>query len=373
MKKKKVLVVVGTRPEIIKMAPVIHNLVEREDTFNTKVCLTGQHREMLYQSIEFFDINVDYNLNVMRKGQTLSQLTAALVKNLTDVLEDFKPHIILVQGDTTSAFVGALVGNYHRIQVGHVEAGLRTYNKNAPFPEETNRCLITVLTDRHFAPTLRAKQALITEGVDESKVIVSGNTVVDALFQTIEKIKVSPPLLGEIEPIVSNGHTIVLITGHRRENFGKGFENICMAVQSLAEDFRNCNFIYPVHLNPKVQRPVFKILGDVPNVHLVPPMGYVPFVRLMSASHMILTDSGGIQEEAPSLGKPVLVMRDATERPEAIEAGTAILVGVDKHKIVREASRLLTDDAAWEAMSKVNNPYGDGKAAVRIVDCLESL
>lgn len=373
MKKRKVLVVIGTRPEIIKMAPVIHELGGRANIFNTRTCLTGQHREMLDQSIEFFNIRADYDLNIMKKGQTLSQLTAAIVKNLNHVLENFEPEIILVQGDTTTAFVAALVGNYHRIQVGHVEAGLRTHNKYAPFPEEMNRCLIGVLADHHFAPTLRAKEALLREGIGESKILVTGNTVVDALFYILEKIRLSPPSLGEIESIISNGRKIVLITGHRRENFGKGFENICMAIQSLAQDFHNFNFVYPVHLNPNVQKPVFGILGNLPNVHLVPPMGYVPFVRLMSKSRIILTDSGGIQEEAPSLGKPVLVMRNVTERPEAIEVGTAVLVGTDKDKIVREASKLLTNTAAREKMSNINNPYGDGKAAIRIVDCLQSL
>jgi len=373
MKRKKVLVVVGTRPEIIKMGPVIHELCGRPSFFYTKVCLTGQHREMVDQSIEFLNINADYDLNIMTKDQTLSELTAVIVKKLCDVLEDFRPHIVLVQGDTTTAFVSALVGNYYRVQVGHIEAGLRTYDKHAPFPEELNRCLVGVLADYHFAPTVRAKQALLREGIDESKILVTGNTVVDAILHILEKIKLSPPSLGELESIVSNGRRNVLITGHRRENFGKGFESICMAIRLLAQEFDDFNFIYPVHLNPNVQRPVFNILGNLPNVHLVSPIGYAPFVRLMSLSHIILTDSGGIQEEAPSLGKPVLVMRDVTERPEATEAGTAILVGADKDRIVREASNLLTDTAALNRMGKINNPYGDGRAARRIADYLERL
>ena len=328
---------------------------------------------MVDQSIEFLNINADYDLNIMTKDQTLSELTAVIVKKLCDVLEDFRPHIVLVQGDTTTAFVSALVGNYYRVQVGHIEAGLRTYDKHAPFPEELNRCLVGVLADYHFAPTVRAKQALLREGIDESKILVTGNTVVDAILHILEKIKLSPPSLGELESIVSNGRRNVLITGHRRENFGKGFESICMAIRLLAQEFDDFNFIYPVHLNPNVQRPVFNILGNLPNVHLVSPIGYAPFVRLMSLSHIILTDSGGIQEEAPSLGKPVLVMRDVTERPEATEAGTAILVGADKDRIVREASNLLTDTAALNRMGKINNPYGDGRAARRIADYLERL
>jgi len=373
MKRKKVLVVIGTRPEIIKMSPIIHELAGRSDSYHTRVCLTGQHRELVDQSIDFFRISAAYDLNIMKKDQTLSELTAAIVRGLSDVLEDFKPHIILVQGDTTTAFGGALVGNYHKIQVGHVEAGLRTHNKSAPFPEEINRCLVGVLADHHFAPTTRAKQALLREGTDESKILVTGNTVVDAILGIIERIKLSPPSLGELEPIMSNGRKTVLITGHRRENFGNGFENICLAIRLLAQKFDTFNFIYPVHLNPNVQRPVFDILGNLPNVYLASPIGYVPFVYLMSQSYIILTDSGGIQEEAPSLGKPVLVMRDVTERPEATEAGTAILVGADKDRIVQEASNLLSDSEAWKSMSNIDNPYGDGKAAKRIADYLETL
>ena len=373
MRKKSILIVIGTRPEIIKMAPVIHELYKRSKAFDTKVCLTGQHRELLDQSLQFLNIRTDYDLNIMRKGQTLSGLTMAILNSLPDIVEHAKPQLILVQGDTTTAFASALVGRYHDVQVGHVEAGLRTYNKYAPFPEEINRCLITVLTDYHFAPTPRAKRALIREGVKESDIVVTGNTVVDAILDILERIRTSPPSVGELEGIISNGRKIVLITGHRRESFGKGFENICMAIRSLAQDYDNIDFIYPVHLNPNVQKPVFSILGDLPNVYLVAPLGYVPFVRLMSMSHIILTDSGGIQEEAPSIGKPVLVMREATERPEAAEAGTAILVGTNKDKIVKEVSRLLTDDTAWNRMSNIANPFGDGKAAKRIVDYLEDL
>lgn len=369
---KKVLVVIGTRPEIIKMIPVIQVLQGKSEIFDTRVCMTGQHRELADQLIEYFKIPRDYDLNIMEENQNLHYLTARMLEKIGEVIEDFLPHIILVQGDTTSAFIGALAAYYQRVQIGHVEAGLRTYEKYAPFPEEMNRRLVGALADYHFAPTKRAEMALLSEGVERKKIIVTGNTVIDTLLITLEKIKKSPPPLGDLESIVSNGRKVVLITGHRRENFGQGFENICEAIKSLSEVFLDIEFVYPVHLNPHVQKPVYQILGKLHNVHLVAPMNYVPFVRLMNASHIILTDSGGIQEEAPSLGKPVLVMRDFTERPEAVEAGTAILVGTDKTKIVREASRLIIDNEAWEAMSHVTNPYGDGKAARRIINYLEN-
>ncbi len=370
---KRILVIIGTRPEVIKMAPVVQALCNQSDIFETKVCSTGQHNEMLYQAVEYFDINLDYDLKLMKKEQTLSQITAALAKFLPDVLEDFKAHTILVQGDTTSAFIGGLVGYYQQIQVGHVEAGLRTENKFAPFPEEMNRRLLGVLTDHHFAPTQRAKQALLQEGVEESRIVVTGNTVIDALFYILKKNEVSTPSLGHLEPVISNGRKMVLITGHRRENFGEGFKNICEAIHKLALEFKDIALIYPVHLNPNVQDPVYRILGKLDNVYLVPPMGYVPFVRLLNAAHIVLTDSGGIQEEASSLGKPVLVMREVTERLEAVESGNALLVGTDKSEIFKEASRLLTDSAAWNAMSKISNPFGDGKAAMRIVEYLANL
>jgi UDP-N-acetylglucosamine 2-epimerase (non-hydrolysing) len=371
-KRKKILVVAGTRPEVIKLAPVIHELARRSDRFNTRICLTGQHREMADEAIRLFDIKGDYKLNIMRKNQTLTHLTASLLNKLTGVIEDFNPHIIVAQGDTTSAFVGALAGFYQRVHVAHVEAGLRTYNKFSPFPEEINRSLIAVLSDHHFAPTTRAKRALLCEGIEESRISVTGNTVVDALLHILKRIKVLPPFLGELEAVVGNGSKMVLITGHRRESFGQGFENICMAIRSLAQKFDDCNFLYPVHLNPHVREPVFKILRGLPNVHLVAPVGYLPFVRLMSESYVILTDSGGIQEEAPSLGKPVLVMRETTERTEAIEAGTAILVGTDKNKIIKELSRLLTDEKRWNEMRNARNPYGDGRASKRICNGLEN-
>jgi UDP-N-acetylglucosamine 2-epimerase (non-hydrolysing) len=372
-KAKRVLAIIGTRPEIIKMIPVIRALREKCDMFTTQVCSTGQHRELSDQLIEYFKIRIDYDLNIMKESQTLTHLTAKMLEKLRGVIEDFKPDVILVQGDTTTAFIGALAGYYQRVQVGHVEAGLRTYEKYAPFPEEMNRRLVGVLADHHFAPTERAKKALLDEGIKESNIIVTGNTVIDTLLIVQQKIKDSPPSLGELEPIVSNGGKIVLITGHRRENFGEGFKNICEAIKSLSQIFSDTSFIYPVHLNPNVQKPVYHILGKLANVHLIPPMGYVPFVRLMSLSHIILTDSGGIQEEASSLGRPVLVMREVTERPEAVDAGTAMLVGTERMKIVQSASKLITDDTAWNAMSRVSNPYGDGKAARRIITYLETI
>ncbi len=368
---KKILIVMGTRPEAIKLSPVIHALQERKDVAETRVCLTGQHKEMLYQAIEHFDIDPDYDLKLMKKDQTLFELSAALIANLDEVLENYKPDLILVQGDTTTAFMGGLAGYYKHIQVGHVEAGLRTANKFAPFPEEMNRRLAGVLADHHFAPTERSKAALMREGVCESSIIVTGNTVLDALLYTLIKVKKNPPVLNGLEEIMNSGRQIVLITGHRRENFGEGFTNICRAIRLLAEKFKDTEFIYPVHLNPNVQEPVYSIVGNLSNVHLISPISYVPFVRLMSAAHVILTDSGGIQEEAPSLGKPVLVMRDTTERQEAVEAGTAILVGTDQDKIVAEVSRLLTDQKAWEVMSNIKNPFGDGISSKRIVSYIE--
>lgn len=370
---KKVLVIIGTRPEAIKMAPVINALNQRSDLFQTRVCLTAQHREMLDQVVGHFNLSVDYDLDIMKKEQTLPQLTASITKALDPVMDDSSSDIILVQGDTTTAFVGALVGYYHQIQVGHVEAGLRTQNKFAPFPEEMNRRLVATLADHHFAPTERAKHALLNEGIDEERILVSGNTVVDALLLTLDILQKSRSPLTDMEPILSDGRKMVLITGHRRENFGRGFKNICEALRELAQRFRECHFVYPVHLNPNVQDPVFRILSGMNNIHLIPPVSYLPFVWLMNVAHIILTDSGGIQEEAPSLGKPVLVMRKSTERPEAVEAGTARLVGANRKKIVEEVSRLLTDEQAWESMSKLRNPYGDGKAAGRIVAYLENL
>ena len=368
---KKILIIMGTRPEAIKLAPVFHALKGKSNIIETKICLTGQHQEMLYQTIEHFEIIPDYDLKLMKNDQTLFELTASLISSLDRVIEDSKPDMILVQGDTTTAFAGALAGYYKQIQVGHVEAGLRTANRFSPFPEEMNRRLVGVLADHHFAPTTRAKEALRREGVPEAEIIVTGNTVIDALLFTLEKMKKHPPSIEGLDEVVNSGRKIVLITGHRRENFGEGFKNVCSAIGELAVRFKDAAFVYPVHLNPNVQLPVYSMLGKLPNVFLVPPLGYVQFVGLMAASYIILTDSGGIQEEAPSLGKPVLVMRETTERQEAVEAGTAILVGTDKERIVREVIRLMTDHTAWENMGKIRNPFGDGKSAHRIVEHIE--
>lgn len=363
----------GTRPEVIKLAPVFHELKGRPYLAETRVCLTGQHQEMLYQAIEHFEIIPDYDLKLMKSNQTLFELTASLIFNLDRVLEDSMPDLILVQGDTTTAFVGGLAGYYKKIQVGHVEAGLRTADKFSPFPEEMNRRLAGVLADHHFAPTKRAKEALMKEGVRESDIIVTGNTVIDALLFTLRKAERKPPVMDDLEEVLGSGRKIVLITGHRRENIGGGFKNICEAIRILAMKLKDAAFIYPVHLNPNVQGPVYAMLEGLPNVFLIPPIGYMPFVRLMAAAHIILTDSGGIQEEAPSLGKPVLVMRDTTERQEAVDAGTAVLVGTDKEKIVGEVVRLMTDRVAWETMSRIKNPFGDGKSAYRIVEYIENM
>lgn len=367
---KKVLVIIGTRPEAIKMAPVIRALRERPEVFQSAVCVTGQHRQLLDQVITHFNFRVDYDLNLMRKDQRLSDLTSAIMSGIQEILDTVRPDCLLVQGDTTTAFVGALAGYYNHIQVGHVEAGLRTYNKLAPFPEEINRRLVGTLADHHFAPTQRARLALLAEGIDEARILVTGNTVVDALLQSLERIEALPPSMGNLEPLLTNGSKIVLITGHRRENFGEGFRNMCEAIRMLSEDFKDFSFVYPVHLNPNVQKPVHQLLGKLVNVHLVPPLEYARFVRLMSKAYLVLTDSGGIQEEAPTFGKPVLVMREVTERPEGVEAGAALLVGTDKRRILTEAAKLMTDTKAYQSMSQAKNPYGDGNAAARIVDYL---
>ena len=367
---KKVLVVIGTRPEAIKLAPVVHAMRNSPGDFETRVCLTGQHQEMLYQALSNFDVSFDYDLKLMKPGQTLSQITAAIVEALQTVVDEFQPDIILVQGDTTTAFVGSLVGFYNKIKIGHVEAGLRTDDKYAPFPEEMNRRLVSCITDYHFAPTTKASMALIREGVDPETVVVTGNTVIDALFYTMDRNSQDISEIDSLKTVLDSGNQILLVTGHRRENFGEGFLNICRAIKQIAATYPDLRIIYPVHLNPNVQKPVYELLADLDNVYLIAPVSYVPFVKLLDSAHIVLTDSGGVQEEAPSLGKPVLVMREVTERQEAVEAGTAILVGTDRDKIVSEVTRLLTNREDWEKMSQTENPFGDGKAANRIVDFL---
>lgn len=366
----KILLVFGTRPEAIKMAPLVKEFQKNKDKFETKVCVTAQHREMLDQVLEFFEIVPDFDLNLMKPGQNLYTLTAEVLVAMKPVLESCNPDYVFVHGDTTTSTAVALSSFYAGIKVCHVEAGLRTYNKLSPFPEEMNRQITGKLADFHFAPTEQAKQNLLNEGVNNECVFVTGNTVIDALMYAKDKVEdVSDSQIELLKSIVDTSKDLVLVTGHRRENFGVGFINICKGLKQLALE-QNVQVIYPVHLNPNVQKPVNEILGDVENVKLIQPLNYPAFVWLMKQSKIIITDSGGVQEEAPSLGKPVLVMRDTTERPEAVEAGTVILVGTNTSEIVKQASSLLSDVYLYENMSKSHNPYGDGKACLKIVEKL---
>jgi len=371
----KVLTIFGTRPEAIKLAPVVKEL-ERRIGSASRVCVTGQHRELLDQVLNVFDIEPDFDLNVMRKGQSLFDITTRSLHALEDTLKHEKPDIVLVQGDTTTAFVAALAAYYLQISVGHIEAGLRTFDKYNPFPEEINRSMIDVISDFCFAPTDTARDNLLREGVPQERIFVTGNTVIDALFMTLdnlsigEKEKYYQDLFEREYNIRIDDRRLILVTGHRRESFGPAFESICRGLKKIADNNKDVCIVYPVHLNPNVRAPVYQILGDVHNVHLIPPLEYVPFVWLMSHCYLILTDSGGIQEEAPSLGKPVLVMRKVTERPEAVKAGTARVVGTDDEKIFAETQRLLDDKTAYRQMSQAVNPYGDGRAAGRIVTIL---
>jgi UDP-N-acetylglucosamine 2-epimerase (non-hydrolysing) len=368
--KIKVLTIIGTRPEAIKLAPVVLALKRRQDLFDLPVCITAQHREMLDQVLALFSITPDYDLNIMSPGQTLAQVTARAMEGLDAVVSAEKPDVILVQGDTTTAFCGALTGYYHQIKVGHVEAGLRTGNKYAPFPEEINRCMVGRIADFHFAPTEQARQTLLHECIADQSVFVTGNTVIDALLWVRERVQVTPPALPDGLFKAIAGQQIILVTGHRRESFGDGFDNICHAIRDIADSFANVVFVYPVHLNPNVRKPVNSILGSHPRIHLIDPLPYASFVWLMDRAAIVLTDSGGVQEEAPSLGKPVLVMRETTERPEGIAAGNALLVGVRSERIVDGLRQLLGDPDRRAMMAAVNNPYGDGLAAQRIVDIL---
>ncbi len=369
----KVLSVFGTRPEAIKMAPLV-NLLKESPGIESKVCVTGQHREMLDQVLKLFNIVPDYDLAIMKAGQDLYDVTTSILLNIKPVLRDFKPDIVLVHGDTSTTFAAALACYYEKTAVGHVEAGLRTGNIYSPWPEEANRKLTGALTKLHFAPTDTSKQNLLRENTDPETIVVTGNTVIDALHQVVAKIDADANLTKNFEqqfPFGLKGRRLVLVTGHRRESFGDGFEQICAGLKQIAQQFPDTDVVYPVHLNPNVREPVFRLLSDTPNVHLIEPQDYLPFVYLMSRSTVVLTDSGGIQEEAPSLGKPVLVMRDTTERPEAVSAGTVKLVGTDADVIVREVSRLLTDKAYYEQMSFAHNPYGDGKACARIIEAIK--
>ena len=369
---KRVLSIFGTRPEAIKMAPVVLGL-NNADGFDSRVCVTAQHRQMLDQVLGLFGIQPDYDLDIMQTGQDLFDITAKSLIGLRDVLKKEGPDLVLVQGDTTTAFTAALAAFYQRIPVGHIEAGLRTGNLDAPFPEEANRALVSRIASYHFAPTEAARQNLLAEGVPKERIWVTGNTVIDALLMVREKVKHYPTshwiaLYGEelYRRITDNTRKMILITGHRRENFGQGFIDLCNAIRYIATRHQDWDLIYPVHFNPNVQKPVYEILNGHENIHLIEPQDYAPFVWLMDQSNIILTDSGGIQEEGPSLGKPILVMRDVTERPEAVEAGTVKLVGTDTRSIVNEVERLLLDNTLYRAMARAINPYGDGKAVSRI-------
>ena len=370
----KVLTVFGTRPEAIKMAPLVHALAN-DSRFEAKVCVTAQHREMLDQVLELFKITPEYDLNLMKAGQTLPEITSRILQELTPVLKEFKPDVVLVHGDTATTFAASLAAYYEQIAVGHVEAGLRTGNIYSPWPEEANRKLTGTLTKYHFAPTDTSKANLLKENYASENIFVSGNTVIDALLlvkkQIEDDLELNETLAAQF-PMLDERKKLILVTGHRRESFGGGFERICEALAQTAKAHPDCQILYPVHLNPNVQEPVNRILNGVSNVHLIEPQQYLPFVYLMNRAYIILTDSGGIQEEAPSLGKPVLVMRDTTERPEAVDAGTVKLVGTDVNKITSALNDLLGSETAYKEMSRAHNPYGDGKACQRICDILSS-
>lgn len=370
---KKVLSIFGTRPEAIKMAPVVKAL-DAHPAIDSRVCVTAQHREMLDQVLALFGITPEHDLNIMASGQDLYDVTTRILLGLRDVLREEKPDAILVHGDTATTFAASLAAFYEQIPVGHVEAGLRTGNLYSPWPEEANRKLTGVLAAYHFAPTATSQQALLKEGVPKAAIHITGNTVIDALLMVRDQINADSELKSRLESELPYGLTrkMVLVTGHRRESFGGGFERICKALAELAHKYPDTDIVYPLHLNPNVQEPVKRILSGLKNIHLIPPQDYLPFVSLMSRAHVILTDSGGIQEEAPSLGKPVLVMRDTTERPEAVEAGTVKLVGTETESIVTAVSGLLSDNSAWEQMSRAHNPYGDGEASQRIAGILAS-
>ncbi|MCF8780057.1 UDP-N-acetylglucosamine 2-epimerase (non-hydrolyzing) [Vibrio sp. IRLE0018] len=369
---KKVLITFGTRPEAIKMAPLVHQL-KGDVRFDAKVCVTGQHREMLDQVLELFGVVPDYDLNIMQPGQSLTQVTNKILIGMENVLQTFRPDIVIVHGDTATTLAASLAAYYQQISVAHVEAGLRTGNIYSPWPEEANRKLTGALVQYHLAPTETAKQNLLKENYPDDGVFVTGNTVIDALFHVRDKIQQDNDLKQTLEalfPMLSPERKLVLVTGHRRESFGGGFERICQALLQTAKTHPDCDILYPVHLNPMVQEPVNRLLKGVSNIHLIEPQTYLPFVYLMDRAHLILTDSGGIQEEAPSLGKPVLVMRETTERPEAVSAGTVQLVGTDDNVICQALNVLLSDEIAYQQMSQAHNPYGDGKACERIADIL---
>lgn len=365
------LIIFGTRPEAIKMAPLVKEFQKHDELFDTKVCITAQHREMLDQVLTFFEITPDFDLDLMKPNQNLYVLTADILINLKPVLESFKPDYVFVHGDTTTTMATSLAAFYAGAKICHVEAGLRTFNMQSPFPEEMNRSVTGVVSNLHFAPTKTSKNNLIAENKSEEDIIITGNTVIDALSYSVEKVNTPTFQDQEIEQlkiVLNDDKKLILVTGHRRENHGDGFIRICEALKEIALEHSDCQIIYPVHLNPNVQKPVYDLLSDINNIDLISPLSYPAFVWLMEKSYLIITDSGGVQEEAPSLGKPVLVMRDTTERPEAVNAGTVLLVGTDKQKIIDEAHRLLEDNNAYLAMSTLHNPYGDGKACSKIVE-----
>ena len=379
---KSILLVFGTRPEAIKMAPLVREFQKFPDKFKTIVCVTGQHREMLDQVLRIFEIVPNYDLNIMKPGQDLYDVTSRVLLGMRDVFKEAKPDIVLVHGDTTTSTAAALAAFYQQISVGHVEAGLRTHNIYSPWPEEMNRQITGRIATYHFAPTPLSRENLLAENVNPEQIIVTGNTVIDALYMVVDKIKADKALDKELEEVLlhsgydvnrlSNGKKMVLITGHRRENFGEGFISMCKAIQTLTQKYPDVDFVYPMHLNPNVRKPIHEVFGEnlsnLGNMFFIEPLEYLSFVYLMEKSTIVLTDSGGIQEEAPGLGKPVLVMRNTTERPEALEAGTVKLVGTNFYKIVDEVSELLTDQKCYERMSKAVNPYGDGYACNRIIN-----
>ncbi|TMP85871.1 UDP-N-acetylglucosamine 2-epimerase (non-hydrolyzing) [Pseudoalteromonas ruthenica] len=367
----KVLSVFGTRPEAIKMAPVVKTLAN-DSRFEARVCITAQHREMLDQVMALFAIKADYDLDIMQKGQSLNDVTCRILQGLAPVLDEFKPDIVLVHGDTATTFAASLAAFYQQIPVGHVEAGLRTGNLYSPWPEEANRKLTGALTQLHFAPTDTSKNNLLKENIDPSNVHVTGNTVIDALLDVVDKVNTEPSLSEQLQQqlALTADEKVILVTGHRRESFGGGFERICQALARIAKRFPQSRIVYPMHMNPQVREPVNRLLRGLENISLIEPLDYLPFVYLMNRAHLIVTDSGGVQEEAPSLGKPVLVMRDTTERPEAVAAGTVELVGTDEQTIFTAVERLMTDEQAYQRMSRAHNPYGDGQASQRIADAI---
>ena len=366
------LIIFGTRPEAIKMAPLIRAFQKNKDQFDTRVCVTAQHREMLDQVLAFFEITPDYDLDLMQPNQNLYTLTSDILLGLKPILEEFQPDYVYVHGDTTTTMASSIAAFYAGAKVCHVEAGLRTDNKRSPFPEEMNRQVTGRIADFHFAPTEQAKQNLLNEKVPENTILVTGNTVIDALLESTSRVEnLDNPEIEKLKTIIDPTKKIILVTGHRRENHGQGFIAICEALKEIAQTNPEVQMIYPVHLNPKVQQPVYEVLGELKNIHLIAPLSYPAFVWLMNKSYLIITDSGGIQEEAPSLGKPVLVMRATTERPEALAAGTVILVGSDKEKIIFECNRLLQDKEKYNQMSALHNPYGEGKASETILEFMK--